>query len=83
MLLIQLAGMVTTADYVMGFSCSWLYSSEVTVSRVLAAEDASAERLKVWAVFSEQTLHKFLSKFSGDNISISPCQNCDLSMRRS
>lgn len=59
---------------------SWLYSAEVMVSRVRAMEEEE-DRLKVWAVFSEQALGRFLSKFSGDPVTLTPCYDHDLTTR--
>ena len=64
--------------------CSWLYHSDATVSHVeAAAEEGScnADALRVWVVFSEPTLAKFLSKFSGDDVTMTPCEDHNFTMK--
>jgi len=76
LLVVLLGAFQVSYDISSSFS-SWLYASDVTVSRVEAAE----EKLTVCAIFSEQTLSKFLAKFSGDHVTMTPCPDKDLMTR--
>lgn len=60
--------------------CRWMYSSDVTITGV---SEVKAGRLVALAVFSEQTLGKFLAKFSGDHVTLTPCHDYNISMRNS
>ena len=43
--------------------------------------EGRTERLKVWAILSEETLNKFIAKFSGDHVVMTQSHNINSIMR--
>lgn len=72
MFLNKKAGYVNTAFLSLSLPPSWLYGSDASINSVTTVE-GSSDRLMVNALLSEATLNKFVAKFTGNQVIMTPC----------